>query len=245
MTPVIPVIFEDVSDLYTGNTVYNRLKFALPSIGVECFADYVSSRTGAAIKRLNKIIELELAGADKDTIARAVNAMYKTARRHGGRNLPTEELAEFKRANGWTEAPAPAAPVEPAEELAARTPEEAYREAVEALQPAPVEERAPIVTSDGRYTVDPVARTIEPVEEIPADIVAVMPTWEVHPARVEYWPRSFDIPAELVGTFEVEQAAAAAVLAEAAAHMFGVEPAALQLAATGNCAELATAGASA
>ena len=83
MSPVIPVSFEDVSDLYIGNTVYNRLIFVLPSFGAECFADYASSRTGAAIKRLNKIIELELAGADKDSIARAVNAMYQTTKRHG------------------------------------------------------------------------------------------------------------------------------------------------------------------
>lgn len=228
MTPVIPVIFEDASDLYIGNTVYNRIKFTLPSFGVECFADYASSRTGAAIKRLNEVIELELAGADKDTIARAVDAMYKTARHHGGRNLAPEELAEFKRVNGW---PEETAPVEPAEELAA--------------PPAPAEERAPMVTSDGRYTVDPVAHTIEPVEDIPADIVAVMPAWEVQPTCVEFWPRSFDVPSDLVAAFEVEQAAAAAILAEAAAHIFGVEPAALQIAVTGNGAELAAVGASA
>lgn len=228
MSPVIPVSFEDVSDHYAGNTVVNRMTFVLPSFGAECFAEYVSSRTGAAIKRLNKIIELELAGADKDTIARAVNAMYQTAKRHGGRNLPLEELEEFKRVNGWIEQPAPVKPAEElpapaivAEELPARTPEDVYRQAVEVLQLGPIDERAPIVTSDGRYTVDPVTRTIEPVEDIPADIARYMARWEVYDTSLEVWPATFDIPAEYVGVFEVEERAALSLLGEVATRLWG------------------------
>lgn len=240
MAPVIPV---KCSEIEAGpGRVVTHFEFTIPSMRREFIAEFVPSRTSAAIKRLMRIIDMEAAGAPANDIVDALEKFLKGAKSAKNSTLTEDEVAEYRRANGWD--------IEPA----ARTPEDVYREAVEALQPAPAkvtsapvepvtpaEERAAILTSDGRYTVDPVARTIEPVEEIPADIVSVMPMWEVYPHCVEFWPRGFDIPAELAVAFEVEQAAAAAVLAEATAHIFGVEPAALQLAKTGNCAELAPA----
>lgn len=100
------------------------------------------------------------------------------------------------------------------------------------VAPAPVEpaapvEDAPVVTSDGRYIVDPATATIEPVEDIPADIVAVMPVWEVREssptekASIEFWPRSFDIAPGMESVFEVEQAAAEKLLLELGEILWG------------------------
>lgn len=272
--PVIPVSFEDVSDHYSGDTVVNRLKFVLPSFGAECWADYVSSRTGAAIKRVTKIIDMERAGATKPEIVDAVDALYRTAKHHSGRDLSTKELDKFRRENGWNE------PVEPAqveevpqitvhhvspagvndrdplegiqsdpliadyvESLQEITPapgelegtSELPHELFERVGPAPSFDDAPVVTSDGRYIVDPVAGTIEPVEDIPADIVAVMPVWGVieatpeNCAAVEFWPRSFDIPAEQERAFEIEMHAASALLTEIGEILWGAVPRDLRL----------------
>lgn len=197
--PVIPVSCEDVSDHYAGDTVVNRLKFVLPSFGAECWADYVSSRTGAAIKRVTKIIDMERAGATKPEIVDAVDALYRTAKHHSGRDLSAEELEKFRCENGWNEH----------------------------VEPAPSFDDRPVITSDGRYIVDPEAGTIEPVEDIPADIVAVMPVWEVREssptekASLEFWPRSFDIAPGMESAFEVEQAAAEKLLFELGEILWG------------------------
>lgn len=232
MTPVIPVECCEIEQ--SPGSLVTQIKFTIPSLRRELIAEFIPSRTSAAIRRLMRVIDLETAGAPVNEVVDALEKFLKPAKRAKNATLSDFEVLQFKRANGWEVEPAeePAAPVEPA-------PVEPAEE--RAAPPAPAEERAPMVTSDGRYTVDPVARTVEPVEDIPADIVAVMPVWEVHPTCVEFWPRTFDIPGDLVAAFEVEQATAAAVLAEVAAHILGVEPAALQLAQTGNCAELAAA----
>lgn len=80
----------------------------------------------------------------------------------------------------------------------------------------------PTTTSDGRYIVDPVARTIEPVADIPASIADIMPMWDVsdragnHGPEVEisFWPKSFDIAPDEEAIFMVEVEAAAALLPE-------------------------------
>ena len=139
-----------------------RMEFTIPSLSREFIAEFTPSRTSAAIKRLQRIIDMEIAAAPAGDIVDA----------------------------------------------------------------APVED-APAVTSDGRYIVDPATATIEPVEDIPADIVAVMPVWEVREssptekASIEFWPRSFDIAPGMESVFEVEQAAAEKLLLELGEILWG------------------------
>lgn len=210
MAPVIPVKCSEI-EAAPGRLV-THMEFTIPSLSREFIAEFTPSRTSAAIKRLQRIIDMEIAAAPVDDIVDAMEKFLKAAKRAQNATLTDDEVAEYRRANGWDIEPAPVevapAPVEPV---------------------APVED-APVVTSDGRYIVDPAAGTIEPVEDIPADIVAVMPVWEVtdssaaQNACVEFWPRSFDIAPGMEAAFEVEQIAAEKLLPEIGELLWGAAP---------------------
>lgn len=240
MAPVIPVKCSEIEDC-PGRAV-THIEFTIPSLKREFIAEFTPSRAGAAIKRLVRIIDLEIEGAPAGDIVDALEKFLKPAKRAQNATLTDDEVAEYRRANGWDIEPAP------------RTPEDVYREAVEVLQPAPVEvapapvepaapvEDAPVVTSDGRYIVDPVAGTIEPVEDIPADIVAVMPVWEVRNDQVEFWPRSFDIDSDNENAFQIEQEAAAALFVELGGILWGACSDDVQIDPLGNTARLIDSG---
>lgn len=227
MTPVIPVKCSEI-EAAPGRAV-THMEFTIPSLKREFIAEFTPSRAGAAIKRLVRIIDLEIEGAPAGDIVDAMEKFLKQAKRAQNATLTDDEVAEYRRANGWDIEPAP------------RTPEDAYREAVESLQPAPVED-APVVTSDGRYIVDPAARTIEPVEAIPADIVAVMPVWEVRDDQIEFWPRSFDIDSDNENAFQIEQEAAAALFVELGGILWGACSDDVQIDPLGNSARLIDSG---
>lgn len=241
MPAIIPVQFEDVSDDYIGTTVVNRVTFVLPSLSRKCTADFVSSRTSAAIKRINRIIDMEKDGAEASRIVAAVNFMFDKSKRSRVTPLSVAELEEFKRVNGWIieEQSAPVADIPAAVESGINEGMTDTRADIE---------NAPVVTSDGRYIVDPVALTIEPVADIPADIVAIMPEWTItlgdknSRAAIEFWPRSFDIAPDMEGAFEVEQEAAAALLIELGGIIWGACSTDIALDSLGNTARLIDSG---
>lgn len=261
MSPVIPVHMEEVP---SGRGRYrNRMTFVIPSLESEFSIEFVPSKTGTAIKRLMTIIDMEIAGAEKSALLDKLETFVKPGVNGTGRTMSADELAEFRRVNGWLDDEPAVEDVAPSiddiidDPLLAEpldTPADMYCRAVESLQPVPTEiapapvepvapaEVAPVVTSDGRYIVDPVARTIEPVADIPADIVAIMPVWDISPDMIEFWPRSFDIAPEMEGAFGVEQEAAAALLIELGGIIWGACSTDIALDALGNTARLIDSG---
>lgn len=231
---IIPITCEDVSEKYPGNTVHNRLVFVIPSLGTEYSIDFVASRTRAAIKRLMALIELERAGAGKEEIVSKLEALVKPSKGGSVRTLSDNELEEFKRANGWIEAPVSIDDlpdddlITPTElEVSLSTPlpgESATRdgESLEEQFDRCIGARQSAITSDDRYVVDRVARTVTPVEAIPGSIADLMPQWSVGENVVEFWPRTFDVENDCLLTFRMEEIAARIVLPEVAALMFDV-----------------------
>ena len=145
MTPTIPVHMEEVPSV--RDRYRNKMTFVIPSLESEFSIEFVPSKTGTALKRLMAIIDMEIAGADKNSILKKLETFVKPGVNGTGRTMSADELAEYRRENGWTprltlddimDDPLVAAPVS--------TPEDIYRQAVETLQPAPVADNAPVVT---------------------------------------------------------------------------------------------------
>ena len=217
MTPIIPVSCEEIEHL--PGRFSTHIEFIIPSLHREFIADFVPSRTAAAIRRANAVVAAELAGEDKASLVDLIDKMMRPAKRWDSAVLEEAELEEFKKDNGWA---APALEVAPA------------------LEAAP----GPVRTSDGRYIVDPVAGTVEPVEEIPGAVVAVMPVWEkTDDGFLEFWPRSFDVAPGMEEALEVEIEAAAALLPELGQIVFGASPRDLKWDRDGHSVQLVDGGA--
>lgn len=220
MTPTIPVYCEPV--LGDGDRMNNAMKFVIPSLGAEFHAEFSPSRTAAAIRRANKIIAREIEGASASEIMAALEAWKRPARRTAARELSEAELKQFKEENKFKVAPA--------------------KIVVDAQCDIEVPPAPPVVTSDGRYIVDPAARTVTPVDAIPGGIAAVMPVWAVEDDCISFEPRTFDVAPGMESVFEVEVDAAAALLEELGAIFFGAVPRDLKIGSSRTSARLIDGG---
>lgn len=234
MTRYIPIRCNEIDAVagkpYRG--VRTQLSFTIPQFQSEIIAEFIPSQTAAAIKRAMKLIDMAINGATKAELTEPLDRYLKPAKRSRSERLTDEEMTEFKADNGWIETEEIAedekvgiSMKELAEIICAPTGAPAARhdgESLEEYWDRTIGPRGTTVTSDGRYIVDPVNRAISPVEEMPGDIVALMPVWEIKDREISFWPRSFDIPAGMEETFKYEEVAARLLLAEIAVTMWGV-----------------------
>lgn len=212
--------------------VRTQISFIVPQFSSEIIAEFIPSQTKAAIKRAMQLIDIAIGGATKAELTEPLDKYLKPAKKSRSERLTDEELAEFKADNGWIELDdimedetVVISMKELAEIICAPTgaPAACHNgESLEEYWDRTIGPRGTTVTSDGRYIVDPVNRSISPVEDMPGDIVAVMPVWEVKDREISFWPRSFDIPAGMEETFKYEEIAARLLLTEIAVTMWGV-----------------------
>lgn len=201
MTRAIPVQCEEVE--HRGRYT-SRMEFIIPSMAQKFTAEFVPSKTATAIRRLNDVVALEVEGAPRADILAALEKFLKPAKTSSMATVSEKELQKFKLDNGWTLTPVS---IDPAPGVDLEAPA------------AP-----PVITSDGRYIVDPATKTVTPVDELPADIVAVMPIWVVEDDTIAYEPRQFDIAPGMETAFQIEHDAAAALLTELGGIIFGAVP---------------------
>lgn len=212
--------------------VRTQISFIVPQFSAEIIAEFIPSQTKAAIKRAMQLVDMAINGATKAELTGPLDKYLKPAKKSRSERLTDEELAEFKADNGWIDSEeivedkkVGISMKELAEIICAPTGAPAARrngESLEEYWDRTIGPRGTTVTSDGRYIVDPVHRSISPVEDMPGDIVAVMPVWEVKDREISFWPRSFDIPAGMEETFKYEEVAARLLLTEIAVTMWGV-----------------------
>lgn len=168
MTGYIPIKCDETPGT-RANVIWNQFAFVIPSLGREFTVAFTSSTTPAALKRITKIIDMETTGAEKDELVTAIEKMAKTAKTSQSTALTEDEMEEFKAENGWISFDDVLDEVESTmddeslEILSGAIPEsEISAEITRAV--------TPVVTSDGRYIVNPLVGTANPVDEIPEDI---------------------------------------------------------------------------
>lgn len=223
--------------------VRTQISFIIPQFSAEITAEFIPSQNKAAVKRAMKIIDLAINGATKEELTGPLEKYLKPAKRSVTSYLSEKELEEFRSENGWVnlddilEDEIIAVDTENMAEIignpVGESPARRNGESLEEYWDRTIGPRGTVVTSDGRYVVDPVNRSISPVEELPGDIVAVMPVWEIKDREISFWPRSFDIPAGMEETFKYEEVAARALLNEIAHIVWGLNDDELMFASDG------------
>lgn len=229
MTRYIPIRCNEIDAVagkpYRG--VHTQISFVLPQFAAEITAEFIPSQTKAAIKRAMKLVDQSIEGATKEELTPALESFLKPAKRSVTSYLTEAELDEFRSDNGWEnlsdvmEDEIVAMDIDSLEYCAAPAARH-NGESLEEYWDRTIGPRGTAVTSDGRYVVDPVNRSISPVEEMPGDIAALMPVWEIKDREISFWPRSFEIPAGMEETFKYEEIAARLLLTEIAQIVWGV-----------------------
>lgn len=210
MTGYIPIHCEETPGT-RANVVWNQFTFTIPSLQREFTAAFTSSATTTALKRLNSIIDMENSGASKDDLVAALEKFAKPAKFNNSTPLTNDELEEFKAENGWLSFDDVLDEVESTMDdesldiLGGEIPE---------MTPAESEISAeitravtPVVTSDGRYIVNPLVGTANPVDEIPEDIRRCMACFIIMRDGITVTPAEA-VPAgmEHVAAYEYEAA---------------------------------------
>lgn len=173
MTGYIPIQCEETPGT-RANVIWNKFTFVIPSLGREFTVAFTSSTTPAALKRITKIIDMENTGAGKDDLVAAIEKMAKTAKISQSTGLTEDELEEFKAENGWLSFDDVLDEVEDTMDdesldiLGGEIPEMTPAESE--ISAEITRATTPVVTSDGRYIVNPLVGTANPVDEIPEDI---------------------------------------------------------------------------
>lgn len=210
MTGYIPINCEETPGT-RANVMWNQFTFTIPSLQREFTAAFTSSATTTALKRLNSIIDMENSGASKDDLVAALEKFAKPAKFNNSTPLTNDELEEFKAENGWLSFDDVLDEVESTMDdesldiLGGEIPE---------MTPAESEISAeitravtPVVTSDGRYIVNPLVGTANPVDEIPEDIRRCMACFIIMRDGITVTPAEA-VPAgmEHVAAYEYEAA---------------------------------------
>jgi len=177
MTGYIPIQCEETPGT-RANVVWNQFTFTIPSLQREFTAAFTSSATTTALKRLNSIIDMENSGASKDDLVAALEKFAKPAKFNNSTPLTNDELEEFKAENGWLSFDDVLDEVESTMDdesldiLGGEIPEmtPGDNSAESEISAEITRAVTPVVTSDGRYIVNPLVGTANPVDEIPEDI---------------------------------------------------------------------------
>ena len=181
MTGYIPIQCDEIPGT-RANVIWNQFAFVIPSLGREFTVAFTSSTTAAALKRITKIIDMEIAGADKDDLVAAIEKMAKSAKTSHSTALTEDELEEFKAKNCWLSFDDVLDEVESTMDdesldiLGGEIPEMTPGDNSDESEISAEINRAttPVITSDGRYIVNPLVGTANPVDEIPEDIRGCM-----------------------------------------------------------------------
>lgn len=201
MTGYIPIQCNEVPGT-RANVIWNQFSFVIPSLGREFTAAFTSSTTTAALRRITKIIDMETAGAGEDKLLTAIEKVTKSAKTSHSAALAEDELEEFKAENGWItfdDEPAPA-------------PSTTEKDKAEEISAEIDRAATPVTTSDGRYIINPLVGTANPVDEIPEDIQRCMASFIIMRDGITVTPAEA-IPAgmEHVAAYEYEAAKNTAV----------------------------------
>ena len=173
MTGYIPIHCDEIPGT-RANVMWNQFTFTIPSLQREFTAAFTSSATTTALKRLNSIIDMENSGASKDDLVAALEKFAKPAKFNNSTPLTNDELEEFKAENGWLSFDDVLDEVESTMDdesldiLGGEIPEMTPAESE--ISAEITRATTPVVTSDGRYIVNPLVGTANPVDEIPEDI---------------------------------------------------------------------------
>lgn len=214
MTGYIPIQCEETPGT-RANVIWNKFTFVIPSLGREFTVAFTSSTTAAALKRITKIIDMEIAGADKDDLVAAIEKMAKSAKTSHSTALTEDELEEFKAKNCWLSFDDVLDEVESTMDdesldiLGGEIPEMTPGDNSDESEISAEITRAatPVITSDGRYIVNPLVGTANPVDEIPESIRNCMACFIIMRDGITVTPGE-GVPAgmEHVATYEYEAA---------------------------------------
>lgn len=203
-----------------ANVMWNQFTFTIPSLQREFTAAFTSSATTTALKRLNSIIDMENSGASENDLVAALEKFAKPAKFNNSTPLTDDELEEFKAENGWLsfddvlDEAEDTMDDESLDILGGEIPEMTPAEVSDESEISAEINRAttPVITSDGRYIVNPLVGTATPVDEIPESIVRCMACFIIMRDGITVTPAEA-VPAgmEHVAAYEYEAAKTTAI----------------------------------
>lgn len=206
-----------------ANVIWNQFTFVIPSLGREFTVAFTSSATPTALKRLNSIIDMENTGASEDDLVAALEKFAKPAKFNNSTPLTDDELEEFKAENGWLSFDDVLDEVEDTMDdesldiLGGEIPEMTPGDNSDESEISAEINRAttPVITSDGRYIVNPLVGTANPVDEIPEDIRGCMACFIIMRDGITVTPGEA-VPAGMEHVAEYEYVAAQKIAFEVA-----------------------------